>query len=197
LQATSFAKGTAVNRDVRQFILAVAIVAITVWLFPNSSFSAILRSRNVLIELIGKTNKNVSDRLIAQLEENPLTPEQRQTIIEQIRVPRGIPYQITVTSDVSCTDCVRYARALEQTLREAGWLVRFNTVVGAGAGSSLRSIALMVVDLANPPPEASVLQRALSSAQIEVDLIRMTRDFADFPNDRRPILYLAANPRQR
>ena len=85
----------------------------------------------------------------------------------------------------------------EQTLRDAGWLVRFNTVVGAGAGSSLRSIALMVVDLANPPPEASVLQRALSSAQIEVDLIRMPRDFADFPNDRRPILYIAANPRRR
>ena len=190
-------KGTAVNRDARRFILAVAIVAITIWALSNSSFAAMLWNRNTLIEVIGKTNKNVTDRLIAQLEESPLTPEQRQIIIEQTRVPRGTPYQITVTSDASCTDCVRYARAFEQTLRDAGWLVRFNTVVGAGAGSSLRSIALMVVDLAHPPPEASVLQRALSSAQIEVDLIRMPRDFADFPNDRRPILYIAANPRRR
>jgi hypothetical protein len=50
-------KGTAVNRDVRRFILAVAIVAITIWALSNSSFAAMLWNRNALIEVIAKPIK--------------------------------------------------------------------------------------------------------------------------------------------
>jgi hypothetical protein len=132
---------------------------------------------------------------IAQADPNLLTPEQRQTIIELARISGGAVYQIIVASDAACTDCVGYARAFEQTLRDAGWLVRFKTLAGAGAGASLREIALMVPDIANPPREARVLQRALNSAQINVDLIRAPRAFLEFPNDSRPILYIAARPR--
>jgi hypothetical protein len=132
---------------------------------------------------------------IAQAEPNLLTPEQRQTIIERAKTSGGAVYQIIVASDAACTDCVGYARAFEQTLRDAGWLVRFKTLLGAGAGASLGEIALMVPDIANPPREANVLQRALNSAQINVDLIRAPMQFLEFPNDPRPILYIAARPR--
>lgn len=142
--------------------------------------------------------KNNADELgwqTAQADPNLLTPEQRQTIIELARISGGAVYQIIVASDAACADCVGYARAFEQTLRDAGWLVRFKTLLGAGAGASLGEIALMVPDIAKPPPEASALQRALNSAQIKVDLIRAPRDFLEFPNDPRPILYIAARPR--
>ena len=132
---------------------------------------------------------------IAQADPGPLTPEQRQTIIELARISGGAVYQIIVASDAACADCVGYARAFEQTLRDAGWLVRFKTLLGAGAGASLGEVALMVPDIANPPREANVLQRALNSAQIKIDLTRAPRDFLEFPNDSRPILYIAARPR--
>jgi hypothetical protein len=196
-----------------RFILAVAVVGGTIWVFSNSS--AMLSSQSASNELEeqgideygqnlagalpGKAKKNIdaSERWIAQLDPNPLTPEQQQTIIEQAKAPRGAAYQIIVAADASCTDCARYARAFERTLGDAGCLVRFNNAVGAGAGSSLRGVSLMVLDPATLPSEAIVLQRALSSARIEFDLIRMPRDFPDFPSERRPILYFGANPRHR
>jgi hypothetical protein len=41
------------------------------------------------------------------------------------------------------------------------------------------------------------LRQALISARIDVELTRAERDFHDFPDDRRPVLYLAAVQRQR
>jgi hypothetical protein len=134
-------------------------------------------------------------RQIAQADPSLLTAGQRQTIIELARTSGSAVYQIVVASDAACADCVGYARAFERTLRDAGWLVRFRTLLGAGAGASLGEIVLMVPDIANPPREASVLQRALNSAQIKIDLTRAPRDFLEFPNDSRPILYIAARPR--
>jgi hypothetical protein len=143
----------------------------------------------------GGSNAEFSARHIAQADSNPLSPAQRQTIIETARASSGVVYQVIVASDAACTACMSYARAFEKTLREAGWVVRFKTPVGAGAGASLGEIVLMVRDIANPPREASVLQRALNSAQIKIDLIRAPREFLEFPNDSRPILYIAARPR--
>ena len=192
-------------RSAYWFILVVAVVGSTIWAFLNTSYGAILSSRidddgqNLAGISSGKAKKNIdtSERRIAQLEPNPLTPEQQRIIVDQAKAPPGAMYQIAITSDASCARCRRYARAFDQALRDAGWLVRLNNAAGAGAGSSLRGVLLMVSDPANPPSEAIVLQRALNSAQIEFDLIRMPRDFPDFPSDRRPILYFAANPRHR
>jgi glycine/D-amino acid oxidase-like deaminating enzyme len=198
-----------------RFILFVAVVGSTIWTLSNASYGAMLSTQGASNEAAeqqiehhgqdlsgvssGKAEKNIdaSERRIAQLEPNPLTPEQQRTIIEQAKPPRGAVYQISITSDASCADCRRYARAFERALRDAGWLVRFNNAVGAGAGSSLRSVSLMVLDPANLASEAVVLQRALNSALIEFELIGMPRDFPVFPRDSRPILYFAANPRHR
>jgi hypothetical protein len=191
----AIARRAAVNRQV---VSAAVIVTFATWLYPDGSFAGGLWSKRLPIYLV---NGDIKIRAlgweVAQRDENTLTPEQRQIIIERARAPRTSPYQIIIASDASCADCVRYARAFQQALGDAGWIVRFKTLAGAGAGSSLGRVALMVSDLASPPSEAITLRQALISARIDVELTRAERDFHDFPDDRRPVLHLAAVQRQR
>jgi hypothetical protein len=192
---TTIARKAAGNRRV---VSAAVISVVAIWLFPQiSSASRLWSSRSPTSSVDEDIKIQALGWQVAQRDENTLTPEQRQVIIERAKAPRTNPYQIIVASDASCADCARYARAFEQALGDAGWIVRFKTLAGAGAGSSLGHIALMVSDTASPPPEAITLQQALISAQIGVELSRAERDFHDFPGDRRPVLYIAADRGQR
>jgi hypothetical protein len=182
----------------RRVVSAAVIGAFATWLFPQISSAGGLWTNRSPTNSVGEDIKiQALGWQVAQRDENTLTPQQRQIIIERARAPRTNPYQIIVASDASCADCARYARAFEQALGDAGWIVRFKTLAGAGAGSSLGHIALMVSDTASPPPEAITLQQALISAQIGVELSRAERDFHDFPGDRRPVLYIATVRGQR
>lgn len=182
----------------RQVVSAAVIVAFATCLCSDVSFAGGLWTKRLPIYLVdGGIMIQALGWKVAQREENTLTPEQRQIIVERAKAPRTRPYQIIIASDASCADCVRYARAFEQALGDAGWIVRFKTLAGAGSGSSLGRVALMVSDLASPPSEAITLRQALISARIDVELTRAERDFHDFPDDRRPVLYLAAVQRQR
>jgi hypothetical protein len=180
----------------RRVVSAAVIGAFATWLFPQISSAGGLWTNRSPTNSVGEDIKiQALGWQVAQREENTLTPQQRQIIVERAKAPRIRPYQVIIASDASCADCVRYARAFEQALGDAGWIVRFKTL--AGAGSSLGRIALMVSDPASPPSEAITLRQALISAQVSVELSRAERDFHDFPGDRRPVLYIAAVRGQR
>ena len=186
-----------IKANLPTFFVILALMIGTVWIVFKWSYGTVLDSKNSQIELQDRQLADYREKLhgatpdqakariddlegrlrrVEQAGPRSLTTEQRQALTQNARVPAGVRYALTVTSEGGCPDCPVYASAFERALRDAGWGVQNGMVMGPGQ-RPVQGIALMVPDPANLSVEASTLQRALRAAQIDVELIQRAPPF--------------------
>jgi hypothetical protein len=79
-------------------------------------------------------------------------------------------YNISIESDMACSDCNQYAADLQSIFLQPPWSVRMPMVGGPGKGST-KGMALLTPDPNDPLPEAKTIGGALTAAGIPFDLM--------------------------
>lgn len=159
-----------------------------VWGAVNWSYSSVVASKNSQIELLekqitdckdklnGKSPSDAKDRIgalearISRVEPRRLSNEQKKKITENVIMPVGEAYALSIESDMGCPDCNQYAEDFSGILSEAHWTIRTPMVERPGTKSP-KGIAVLSPDPNNPLPPVVALIRALKAADIPFDLM--------------------------
>jgi hypothetical protein len=107
---------------------------------------------------------------VSRVEPRQLSPEQKKTIIENVMLPVGSSYALSIESDIRCPDCNQYAGEVSDIFSEAHWTIR-TPMVERPSTKSPKGIAVLSPDPHNPLPAAAALIRALKAANIPFDLM--------------------------
>lgn len=168
-------------------MVTIAIFGI-VWVAVNWSYSSVLASKSSQIELLDRQIADYKDKLngaspsdakaqidalearVSRVEPRQLSFEQKKTIVENVMLPAGSSYALSIESDIRCQDCNQYAGEFLEIFSEAHWTIRA-PMVERPSTKSPKGIAVLSPDPRNPLPAASALIRALKAADIPFDLM--------------------------
>ena len=106
-----------------------------------------------------------------QMQGRRLTPEQRNKIIETVRLPNANTFKVQVVREVSAQDTGALANDFLTAFQAAGWQTSYGSMMfGAPAPSGL---ALLVTDQNNLSSSERIVLAALKSAQIQFDILQL------------------------
>jgi hypothetical protein len=106
-----------------------------------------------------------------QMQGRRLTPEQRNKIIETVRLPNANTFKVQVVREASAQDTGALANDFLTAFQAAGWQTSYGSMIfGAPAPSGL---ALLVTDQNNLSSSEHIVLAALKSAQIQFDILQL------------------------
>lgn len=174
------------------FALAVLVAAGAIWLAVNWAYAAILASKTAQLELADRQLAEYKQKLSGaspdeaktkietlisevtalrnQMQGRRLTPEQRNKIIEAIRLPNSNNLQVQIVREVSAQDTGALANDFMTAFQAAGWKTGYGSMMfGAPSPTGL---ALLVSDQNKLSPTESIVLAALRAAQIQFDVLQ-------------------------
>jgi hypothetical protein len=106
-----------------------------------------------------------------QMQGRRLTSEQRNKIIEAVRLPNASTFKVQIVREVSAQDTGALANDFTMAFQAAGWKTGYGSMMfGAPSPSGL---ALLVSDQNNLSPTETIVLSALRGAQIQFDILQL------------------------
>jgi hypothetical protein len=188
------------------FISVVGVIGAAIWFFLATVNQGTISAKDATIQTLSTQVAAYKDKLngatpdeakamidslekklnekIAKLEPRHLTKEQRDIISGIISGHVNSNYALVVASDMSCADCKRYANEFISLLPKSNWEISTPSVLAASAAST-KGIAVLTPDPTNPLPEADILIKAFSAANIKFDIKAGGDSFVTRPGEPR------------
>jgi hypothetical protein len=173
------------------FIVALLVLGGVVWWLLDWRYSGIVSNRDGTIsnrdseisllrgqrddykeKLSGASPEQAKAKIealesrLAQLEPRRTTQDQRNKLLEKLRLPSNIDYLVEIARDASTPDGVQYASDFLGVFHEAGWRTSAPIVMGIGNLPLAAGLIVQVSSLANPPSEGKTVLDALKYAGI-------------------------------
>jgi hypothetical protein len=119
------------------FFTAVAIIAGAIWFFLSEINQGMLQAKDATIETLKTQNDSYKEKLsgatpeeakaridalearVSRVEPRQLSHEQKKTITENVMLPAGASYALSIESDMRCLDCNQYAEEFSDIFSEA------------------------------------------------------------------------------
>jgi hypothetical protein len=178
-------------------IVTLAIFGI-VWFVINLRYSDIIASRDSTIQTLEARIKLRDDQLADKLHSTPpneaqaiikglqdridkISPRRldnlkRTALLQQLKLPPGVAYQIDIMHDGACSDCNLFAADFSTLFKESGWAVRNGMVIGPGQLPP-SGVGIIVENPSALSEPAKAAVGAMKSTGIQFDLLKgPTRD---------------------